>query len=71
MARKPPSLSNREPRSRILICKTCGEEFCFTAEAQQYLLGQGFADDPKRCKSCQTKHKQAGRLHPHSLTTSR
>ncbi len=47
--------------SKILICTVCGEEFVFTADAQQYLAEKGFINDPKRCKSCHIKSKQLHR----------
>ena len=43
---------------RVLICSDCGEEFVFTAAAQQYFIERGFTDDPKRCKSCHTGYKR-------------
>ena len=46
---------------RILVCAECGEEFVFTAEAQQYFAERGYTDDPKRCKSCHTQFKKAQR----------
>ena len=48
--------------SKILICTVCGEEFVFTADAQQYLAEKGFMNDPKRCKSCHIKSKREHRL---------
>jgi len=46
---------------KILICTECGEEFVFTGAAQQYFAERGYADDPKRCKSCHTRHKRVQR----------
>jgi len=43
---------------RILICVDCGEEFVFTASAQEYFEDRGFQHSPKRCKSCHSKHKR-------------
>lgn len=43
---------------KVLICVECGEEFVFTAAAQLYFSERGYADDPKRCKSCHTQHKR-------------
>ena len=47
---------------RVLICCDCGEEFIFTAGAQEYFAEHKFAGDPKRCKTCflQYKHRQRG-----------
>ena len=53
-------MSNRfEPR--VLICCECGEEFVFTAAAQQYFAERGYTEDPKRCKFCHTKYKKMQR----------
>ena len=45
-------------KHRILICVDCGEEFVFTASAQEYFEDRGFQHSPKRCKSCHSKHKR-------------
>jgi len=46
---------------RILICCECHQEFVFTAAAQQYFVEHGYAEDPKRCKTCHTQHKKIQR----------
>ena len=46
---------------RVLICCECGEEFVFTAAAQQYFAERGYAEDPKRCKACYTQLKKSQR----------
>jgi len=46
---------------KILLCVDCGEEFVFTASAQQYFAERGFREDPRRCKSCYMKLKRARR----------
>jgi hypothetical protein len=48
-------------RPKILICVECGEEFVFTAKAQQYFVERGYTDDPRRCKSCHTQYKKRQR----------
>ncbi len=48
---------------KILICCECGQEFVFTAAAQQYFVERGYTEDPKRCKSCHTKYKKSQRNH--------
>ncbi|MEW6049760.1 MAG: zinc-ribbon domain containing protein [Candidatus Zixiibacteriota bacterium] len=53
---------------RVLICSECGEEFAFTAEAQQYFAERGYTEDPKRCRSCHTQHKRMQR-QPHGHAT--
>ena len=46
---------------KILICVQCGEEFVFTAAAQQYFAERGYTEDPKRCKTCHTRYKKMQR----------
>ena len=41
----------------ILICVDCGEEFVFTASAQQYFAERGFLEPPKRCKFCYNEYR--------------
>ena len=48
--------SGFEPK--ILICVECGQEFVFTANAQEYFAEKGYTEDPKRCKHCYMKHKR-------------
>ena len=47
--------------ARVLICCECGEEFAFTAAAQEYFAERGYTEDPKRCKSCHMKYKKSQR----------
>lgn len=44
---------------KFLICTECNEEFVFTVAAQEYFAERGYAEDPKRCKTCHTKYKKA------------
>ena len=46
---------------RVLICCECGEEFVFTAAAQQYFAERGYTEDPRRCKTCYTQLKKSQR----------
>ncbi|MFH2035781.1 MAG: zinc-ribbon domain containing protein [Candidatus Zixiibacteriota bacterium] len=48
--------SFNEPR--FLVCVECGEEFVFTANAQDYFAEKGYTEDPKRCKHCYMLHKR-------------
>ncbi len=45
-------------QDKILICSDCGEEFVFTASAQEYFLERGFAAGPSRCKACYSQLKK-------------
>ena len=51
---------------KILVCCECGEEFVFTAAAQEYFAERGYTEDPKRCKACHMKHKKSQRNNHHS-----
>ena len=53
------SVDGFEPK--ILLCTECGEEFAFTAAAQQYFAERGYTEDPKRCKTCHTQYKKTQR----------
>ena len=46
---------------RFLICVDCNEEFVFTVQAQDYFVERGYTEDPKRCKTCHSKHKKLQR----------
>ena len=51
-------------RNSILICVDCGEEFVFTASAQQYFAERGFTEPPKRCKSCYNEFRNRETVQP-------
>ena len=53
---------------RVLICCECGEEFVFTAAAQQYFAERGYTEDPKRCKACYTHFKKSQRSSKSTAT---
>ena len=65
----PTSLPNGFSNS-ILICVDCGEEFVFTASAQEYFAERGFTDPPKRCKSCYNEYRVRGGPHAEVETPS-
>lgn len=54
-------------QTKILICTDCGEEFVFTADAQQYFSERKLNHVPKLCKVCylaahrQPKEQRSGR----------
>ena len=56
---------------KILLCCECNEEFAFTAAAQQYFAERGYKEDPKRCKTCHTKHKKSQRDSRYSYDRDR
>jgi hypothetical protein len=39
-------------QAKILICKECGEEFVFTADAQEHFSTRRLTLLPKLCKLC-------------------
>lgn len=43
---------------RTIVCEDCGEEFVFSAEEQEFYESKGFVD-PKRCKPCRQRRKEA------------
>ncbi len=48
-------------KTKILICRTCKEEFVFTADAQRYFEQRRIARNPQRCKQCHIDHRQTRR----------
>ena len=45
---------------RQLACATCGTEFTFTADEQQFFAEKGF-QEPRKCKPCRSAAKQQRR----------
>ncbi len=41
-----------------LVCATCGTDFTFTGEEQEFYFSKGF-QEPKKCKPCRDAAKQA------------
>jgi CxxC-x17-CxxC domain-containing protein len=41
-----------------IICATCGTDFIFTGEEQEFYFTKGF-QEPKKCKPCRDAAKQA------------
>lgn len=46
---------------KTLVCKSCGNEFVFTAGEQEFFAEKGFVNEPQRCKECRDKKKAAAR----------
>ena len=44
-----------EYQDKVLKCAECGAEFIFTAGEQMFFADKGFKNEPKRCKSLQSK----------------
>lgn len=42
---------------RHLACNSCGTEFLFSVEEQEFFQSKGF-QEPKRCKPCRSAAKQ-------------
>lgn len=41
-----------------LVCATCGTDFAFTGEEQEFYFSKGF-QEPKKCKPCRDAAKQS------------
>ncbi len=48
-----------EYKDKTIKCVDCGEEFTFTAGEQAFYAEKGFTNEPKRCKACREKKKNA------------
>ena len=46
----------------VLVCKDCGEEFVFTASAQEYFESKGLKRVPNECRSCHLESKKRERI---------
>lgn len=46
---------------KTLVCKTCGNEFVFTAGEQEFYAEKGLVNEPKSCKECRVARKNAAR----------
>jgi len=46
----------------VLVCMDCGEEFVFTASAQEYFESKGLKHIPKRCRFCHIESKKRERV---------
>jgi len=55
------SLTNEKITDRAVQCKDCGKGFVFTKDEQEFYNERGFTSEPKQCKSCRDKWKQAAR----------
>ncbi|MDD3048415.1 MAG: zinc-ribbon domain-containing protein [Bacilli bacterium] len=42
---------------KTMTCVDCGETFVFTVSEQEFYKEKGFANEPKRCKTCRDKKK--------------
>lgn len=66
--REEKHLDDNGRKPRFLVCVDCGEEFVFTASAQDYFEEKGYYQSPKRCKACHSRHKRGTQ---DSITTPR
>lgn len=41
---------------KVVVCRTCGKEFTFTAGEQEFYTQKGFSE-PKDCKECRAERK--------------
>jgi CxxC-x17-CxxC domain-containing protein len=42
---------------RTLTCTECGQEFTFTASEQEFFVGKGYTNEPKRCQNCREQRR--------------
>ena len=48
---------------KTIVCRTCGNEFVFTAGEQEFYAEKGFENEPKDCKDCRRKKKEEGKQY--------
>ena len=46
---------------KTLVCNDCGSEFVFTVGEQEFYSEKGFVNEPKKCKECRMKRKNAAK----------
>ncbi len=46
-----------EYTDKVVVCRTCGKEFVFTAGEQEFYAEKNFTE-PKDCKECRQARKQ-------------
>ena len=44
---------------KTITCVDCGAPFIFSANEQEFYAQKGFSNEPKRCKNCRDKRKNA------------
>lgn len=44
---------------RTLVCRTCGENFIFSAGEQRFFAEKGLTNEPLRCATCRAAQKEA------------
>jgi len=49
---------------KSMVCQDCGEEFIWSAGAQEFYAVMGFGDDPKRCPKCRRMRRIGDRPPP-------
>ncbi len=48
-------------QDKTLQCKVCGNDFVFTAGEQEFYAAKELPNEPKTCKDCRMKRKNANR----------
>lgn len=48
-----------EFKDKTITCCDCHQDFVFTAGEQEFYQTKGLTNEPKRCKACRDKKKQA------------
>jgi CxxC-x17-CxxC domain-containing protein len=48
-----------EPHTdRVMICRSCGKTFIFSAAGQEFFIRQGFREAPRHCRACRAKRNE-------------
>ncbi len=45
---------------KSLTCRDCGAQFTFSASEQEFFAEKGFTNEPTRCPSCRSAHRNGG-----------
>ena len=46
-------------QDKMLVCKTCGQPFVFSASEQEFYAEKGFHSQPKHCPQCRRARKSS------------
>jgi DNA-directed RNA polymerase subunit RPC12/RpoP len=52
-------------KDKLLICRSCGKPFYFTAGEQEFYADKGFLNEPTRCPQCRSRRDERPRRRQH------
>jgi len=55
-------------KDRTITCKSCGNDFVFTAREQEFFAKKGFSNEPKNCNKCREKAKKDRKARENYIT---